>query len=140
MAEALALLDVELAWVVHSDEGLDELSPSGLSSVFEVRAGSISLLRVAPEDAGIARQALAALNGGGAAENSARIEALLSGQSGEGSAALLLNAAACAVIAGIAADLGQGAALARSALAGGHGLMALQRLREVSHAAVEVAQ
>jgi anthranilate phosphoribosyltransferase len=129
MAEALARLGTERAWLVHG-QGLDELTLAGESQVVSLEAdGSLREFTVTPEDAGLPRAPAAALKGGDPAENAVALEALLNGAPGPYRDVVLLNAAASLVVAGRAADLRQGAALAARAIDDGAALGVLTRLR-----------
>lgn len=129
MAEALARLGTERAWLVHG-QGLDELTLAGESQVVSLEAdGSFREFTVAPEDAGLPRAPASALKGGDPAQNAAALEALLKGAPGAYRDVVLLNAAAALIVAGRAADLKQGAALAAKAIDDGAALGVLTRLR-----------
>ncbi|MDD5562989.1 MAG: anthranilate phosphoribosyltransferase [Thermoanaerobaculaceae bacterium] len=121
VAGALAELGAEHAWVVHGHDGLDELSVCAPTAVIEVRDGAVaSETVVEPEALGIRRAARAELAGGGAAENAARLRAILAGEERSAAAdAVALNAAAALVVAGAAPDLAAGLAQSRASLASG---------------------
>jgi anthranilate phosphoribosyltransferase len=131
MARALAELGTRHAFVVHGDDGLDEISLSGETVVAEVVAPNISssnhqnekleikMLRVAPEDFGIARAPLSALEGGEPADNAAIIRAIFAGESGPRRGIVIINAAAAIVAGGRAANFQQGALLAAASLDSG---------------------
>ena len=132
MAEVLGALGSECVWVVHGC-GLDELTLAGETSVAEWRDGSLRQFVVTPEDAGLARAPVSAIRGGDAAGNAAALLALLRNAPGPYRDTVLLNAAACLVVAGRAADLRDGAAQARSAIEAGAALAILERLRDPAH-------
>lgn len=131
MAETLARLGTESAWLVHGD-GLDELTLSGPSQVVELRDGSIREFTVAPEDAGLTRAPISALRGGDPAENAAALVALLEGAAGPYRDCVLLNAAAALIVAGRAGDVREGAALAARSLDTGAARAVLEKLRAAS--------
>jgi anthranilate phosphoribosyltransferase len=134
MAEALRRLGTERAWLVHG-QGLDELTLAGESQVVALDAdGSISDFTVTPEDAGLPRAPASALKGGDPAENAAALEALLKGAPGPYRDVVLLNAAASLIVAGRAATLRNGAAIAARAIDEGAALGVLTRLRALSPA------
>lgn len=112
-AQALALLEADDAMVVAGDEPLDELSVSGPSSV--KRLGH-QALHVTPEDAGLARHAPEALEGGDAAYNAAALRRLLGGEPGAYRDAVLVNSAAALIIAGHVSDWREGAEEAAEAI------------------------
>lgn len=129
IAGVLALLGVERAWVASGHGGLDEISPSGPSTVFVVEDGHIAEHVVTPEDAGVARHPIEAIRGGDAAANAAALSALLDGAAGAYRDTVILNAAAAFVVAGKAATPIDGAALARRALDSGAAKAALDAAR-----------
>lgn len=121
LAGALAELGAEHAWVVHSLDGLDELSVSAPTRVVEVRAGRVTgEFSVDSRELGLwgPREGVA---GGDAAANAARLHALLAGEerSTPAAAAVALNAGAALVVAGVAATLADGVERARAALESG---------------------
>ena len=114
-AEALTMLGTEAAFVVAGEEGLDELSTAGASRVLSI--GCVSLpQRIAPEDAGLPRHPLSAIRGGDPAHNALALRRLLAGEPGAYRDAVLLNAAAALLLAGAAATLPTGVALAAEAI------------------------
>lgn len=121
VAGALAELGAERAWVVHGNDGLDELSVCAPTLVIEVRDGQVRGETVVdPEALGIRRAGHTELAGGGAAENAARLRAILAGEERSAAAdAVALNAAAALVVAGAAPDLATGLERSRSSLAAG---------------------
>jgi anthranilate phosphoribosyltransferase len=134
MAEALARLGTERAWVVHG-QGLDEIALSGETQVVELdRGGALREFTVAPEDAGLGRAPPEAVRGGEPAENARALFALLEGRPGPFRDIVLLNAAAALVVAGRAADLRAGAAIAAEAIDGGAASGVLARLRHATAA------
>ena len=121
VAGALAELGAEHAWVVHGEDGLDELSVCAPTRVIEVRAGKITgELVVDPSKLGIPRAARADLAGGDAAENAKRLSAILAGEERSPAAdAIALNAAAALVVAGVADGLPSGLEASRARMAEG---------------------
>ncbi len=129
MAEALARLGTERAWLVHG-QGLDELTLAGESQVVSLEAdGSLREFTVTPEDADLPRAPSEALRGGDPATNAAALEALLRGAPGPYRDVVLLNAAAALIVAGRAATLSEGAAIAARAIDEGTAHGVLTRLR-----------
>lgn len=129
MAETLARLGTERAWLVHG-QGLDELTLAGESHVVSLEAdGSLREFMVTPEDAGLPRAPASAIKGGDPAENAAALEALLKGAPGAYRDVVLLNSAAALIVAGRAETLREGAAIAARAIDDGAALGVLTRLR-----------
>jgi anthranilate phosphoribosyltransferase len=137
MAEALAELGSEHALVVHSDDGLDELSIAAPSTVLEVRDGSLTReWRVEPEQLGVEAHDPASLRGGDVAHNVARIESILGGsERSAATEAVALNAAAAIYVGGEAPGLGQGLERAREVL---HSGAALERLHDLARRTAEL--
>jgi anthranilate phosphoribosyltransferase len=132
VAETLARLGTERAWIVHG-QGLDELTVAGESSVTELFRGELRDFDVSPEDAGLPRSPLAAIQGGDAAENAAALIALLEGAAGPYRDTVVLNAAAALMLADRAGSLREGASLAARALDSGAALAALEALRRATN-------
>jgi anthranilate phosphoribosyltransferase len=131
MAEALARLGAEHALVVHGEVGMDEISPVGVTTVWEVNGGEVTTWTLDPADHGLDWPEVADLAGGEPADNAARIERLLAGSADEGARrALVLNAAAAIYVAGLADDFGSAAAVAERALTDGKAAAVLERLRQ----------
>jgi anthranilate phosphoribosyltransferase len=110
MAEALVLLGAERAFVVHSEDGLDEFSPCAPTRVAEVRDGEVREYTVAPADFG--REALCdedIAQPGSAREAADWLARAFEEPEGKGFGALVPNAAACLVVAGIEEDWRQAA-------------------------------
>jgi anthranilate phosphoribosyltransferase len=128
MAETLARLGTERAWLVHG-QGLDELTLAGPSQVVELAEGRFRAFEVTPEEAGLSRAPAEALRGGEPAENAAALQALLEGAPGAYRDCVLLNAAASLIVAGRSATLRDGVALAARSLDGGAALDVLRKLR-----------
>ncbi len=127
MAEALARLGRRHALVFRGDDGLDELTTTGPSQVWEVRDGRVSASRFDPADLGLPRAAPGDLRGGDAATNVAIADAVLGGAPGPAADVVALNAAAGLVAADAATDLATGLARAREVLASGAALALKER-------------
>jgi len=132
VAEALALLGCEAAWVVHGAGGLDEVSLSGPSLVAALEKGVVRRFRIAPGDAGLEEQPLEALQGGDPSYNAAALQRLLQGERGAYRDAVLLNTAAALVATGKAGGLQEGAARAASSIDSGAARAVLERLTHLS--------
>jgi anthranilate phosphoribosyltransferase len=137
VAETLAELGVEKAWVLRSDDGLDELSIAATSAVIEVSGGELRRFKVNPEEVGIKRAtSLAGLDGGSPADNAATIRSVLSGTPGPARDIVVLNAAATLVVAGIADTLGDAGVLAEAAINDGSAAGVLDQLVTMTTEAV----
>jgi anthranilate phosphoribosyltransferase len=134
LAQVLKALGAEAAWVVHGDGGLDEISPSGPTFVAELKDGAVRTFEITPADAGLEAHAFEEIRGGDAKTNAAALRAVLEGEKNAYRDAVLLNAGAALVVAGKAADIAEGAALAAESIDSGKALAALEKLVEVSNA------
>lgn len=136
VAGVLSLLGTGRALVVHGAGGIDELSPAGPNLVYDVADGHVRRTEVDPLDLGVPRCPPEALRGGTPEENALAIRAIFQGTPGPKRDAVLLNAAAALVVAGLGRDLREGLALAAEAVdsgAAGARLEALVRFsRDVS--------
>jgi anthranilate phosphoribosyltransferase len=100
LAEALSMLGLHRALVVHGLDGLDEITITGTTRVAEAREGSVRSYEVEPEEFGMARATLREISGGDASENAAIIRAILGGEMSPRRDVVLLNSAAALVAAG----------------------------------------
>lgn len=136
VAEVLRKLGSVHAWVVHGDDGMDELTTTGVTHVAELKDGDIYAFDLVPEDAGLARSDIAALKGGDAATNAAAIHALLQGEPGPYRDIVILNAAAALIIAGKVDGLAEGIEKANASIDSGGASRALDRLVAVTNEAI----
>src|SRR5580765_7322072 len=82
MAGALAQLGLERGFVVHGSDGLDEITLTGPTVAFEIRAGSVQRRMLSPEDFGVDRVEPSALKGADRETNTAIARSILAGTSG----------------------------------------------------------
>jgi anthranilate phosphoribosyltransferase len=127
LADALASLGTERAIVFRGDNGLDELVPGVPAVGVEIREGWTRPWRYTPDAE--EEVALDALRGGDAAENARTLELLLSGEAGPRREAVVLNAAAALVVAGLAETIDDGRERARDAIDSGAAAAKLDALR-----------
>jgi anthranilate phosphoribosyltransferase len=136
VAAALARLGAEHALVVHGRVGMDEISPRGITDVWEVQGGAVRTWEIDPERFRLGVADLEPLRGGEPAENAERLERILTNGNGGGDAAglaaVLLNAGAAIYVAGIAASYAEGIGRAREVVASGAARAALDRLRKAT--------
>jgi anthranilate phosphoribosyltransferase len=134
VAEALLRLGAEHALVVHGRVGMDEISPVGVTDVWEVKDGGVRRWEIDPERFRLGIKDVAELRGGEPAANAERLERILGNGSGDppGLAAVLLNAGAAIYVAGIAGSLAEGIGRAREVVASGAARAALDRLRKAT--------
>ena len=105
LAEALSMLGLHRALVVHGLDGLDEITITGPTRVAEAREGSVRTYEITPEEFGMTRASLTDISGGDAVVNAAIIRAVLSGEKSPRRDVVLLNSAAALVAAGKADHL-----------------------------------
>jgi anthranilate phosphoribosyltransferase len=131
MAEVLKDLGSEKAWLVHGDDGSDEVSICGATQVAKLEDGKITGGEIHPEDAGLPVHPLRDILGGSPEENGRAFAALLEGAPSAYRDAVLLNAACALVVADYASDLRAGVEMARDSIDSGKAkakLTALARL------------
>src|ERR1700683_1238514 len=119
LAEALSMLGLHRALVVHGLDGLDEITITGPTRVAEARVGSVRTYEVDPEEFGMKRATLADISGGDAAENAAIVREVLSGKKSPRRDVVVLNSAAALVAAGRADHLADGIPLAAQSIDSG---------------------
>ncbi|WP_397419063.1 anthranilate phosphoribosyltransferase [Phenylobacterium sp.] len=130
IAQVLAKLGSERAWVVHGD-GLDEITTAGETQVAELRDGRVRSFTISPEEAGLPRAELANLVGGTPTENATALRQVLAGETGPYRDIVCLNAAAAFLVADKVETLAEGAALAGAILDDGRAAAALDKLVEI---------
>ena len=119
LARALAELGTLRAYVVHGDDGLDEISNTGPSHISEVREGVVRSSTVRPEDFGLPRSSLQDLRGGDREENAEIVRHVLAAEAGPRRDIVLMNAAAALVVGGKAHDFKEGVTLAAQSVDSG---------------------
>lgn len=136
VAAALAGLGTDHAIVLHAAVGMDEVSPSGVTEIWEVREGNVGYWRLDPASFGFACDDLEALAGADPASNAERVERLLAGAREDvaGRCAVLLNATAAIYVAEGAISFSEAADRARLSLEGGAALAVLEKLRQAAPA------
>jgi len=128
LAEALSMLGLHRALVVHGSDGLDEITISGPTRIGEVREGRVRTYEVTPEEFKLPRASLEDISGGDAVRNAALIREVLEGKRSARRDVVVLNAAAALVAAGRADHLGEGVPLAVKAIDSGAALGKLEAL------------
>src|SRR3984893_10117860 len=119
LAEALSMLGLHRALVVHGLDGLDEITITGTTRVAEAREGSVRSYEVEPEEFGMTRATLQDISGGDAPENAAIIRAVLDGEKSPCRDVVLLNAAAALVAAGQADHIAESIPIAAQSIDSG---------------------
>jgi anthranilate phosphoribosyltransferase len=132
MAEVLSALGSEAAWLVHGEDGTDEVSISGPTHVAALKAGAVEEFTISPSDAGLAEHPFEAIIGGTPEDNAAAFRALLDGSGGAYRDAVLLNSAAALVVAGKAATLPDGVELAARSIDSGQAKKKIEALAAIT--------
>jgi anthranilate phosphoribosyltransferase len=136
MIAVLQANGAERAWVVYGHDGLDELTTTTTSSVYELRDGEVRTHIVDPQALGLPAADAAALRGGDVGANAGFASAVLEGKPGPHRDIVMLNAGAALVTAGAVDDLAAGLVMAAAAIDDGSALSALERLVAASNAEV----
>src|SRR2546423_11076954 len=128
LAEALSMLGLRRALVVHGLDGLDEITITGATRIAEALDGTVRSYEVEPEEFGMTRATLQDITGGDATENAAIIRAILSGEKSPCRDVVVLNAAAALVAAGQADHLAEAVPLAAKSIDSGAAAKKLEGL------------
>ncbi len=132
MAEALRLFGAHHAIIVHSSDGMDELSLGGDTTGWEVLDGEICPYLARPRELGLPHATPDDLRGGPPAANAAAMRSILSGAYGPLRDAVVLNSAAALVAGDLAPTLAEGVALASAAIADGRAAEKLDAMVELT--------
>ncbi|MFQ5380816.1 MAG: anthranilate phosphoribosyltransferase [Dehalococcoidia bacterium] len=127
MADAFRLRGMDRAMVVHSSDGLDEISPAAPTKLWLVADGEVSEQEISPADFGLPVHPLAAVAGGTPEENAGALKGVVDGAEGAQTDFVLMNAAAALFVAGLAPTLREGTGIARDAVASGRAREVLDR-------------
>ncbi|MGE4064815.1 MAG: anthranilate phosphoribosyltransferase [Rhodospirillaceae bacterium] len=133
LAQTLKRLGSERAWVVHGEDGLDEITTTGVTYVAELKDGNVSTFELTPEAAGLKRAKPDELKGGDVSANAAALRTLLFGRGGAYRDIVTLNAGAALVVAGKTADLKEGVAMALDGIMSGRAKKALETLVAITN-------
>lgn len=136
VAEVLGRLGAAHVMVVHSDDGLDEISLAGTTHVVEWRAGALEAFDFAPQQAGVEPASHDGLTVNSAAESLALLRSAMRGEPGDRAdrarRLVALNAGAALYVAGLAADIASGAAQAVDLLESGAAWDRLEQLASLT--------
>ena len=135
MAETLQELGSDAVWIVHGDDGTDEISISGPTQVAALKDGEITGLTVHPEDAGLPVHPFKDILGGTPQENADAFRALLDGAKNAYRDAVLLNAAAALMVADKVPDLKAGVEMAADSIDSGAAKAKVEGLARITSAA-----
>ena len=135
MAETLAALGSDRAWLVHGADGTDEISIAGPTFVAALENGKVHEFELHPEEVGLPVHPFEAILGGTPEENATAFRALLAGEAGAYRDAVLMNAAAALVVAGKASDLRDGVARAAESIDSGAAKAKIEALARATQGA-----
>ena len=135
MLEVLAATGSQRAMVVHGRDGLDELSTTGPTDVWELRDGVTRRYAVDPADHGLVAATADDLVGGDAEVNADCLRRVLDGEPGAHRDIVTLNAAAALVVAGVSDSLGDGLEAAAQSIDDGQAGQVLEQFVAVSNQA-----
>src|SRR5437879_4474788 len=134
LAQTLALLGTERAWIVHGADGLDEVTISNSTFIAEAIQGQVRTFEIGPDDFGLGRSELDHLRGGDAEGNAVIIREVVSGaRQDEARALVVVNAAAALHVGGFAESLRDAARIAASSIDTGAALAKLDQLIEATN-------
>jgi anthranilate phosphoribosyltransferase len=133
LAQALKLLGLRRALVVHGADGLDEISISGPTKIGEVRGEWVRVYEVTPEQFGLQRAPMSAIMGGDLKTNADIIWKVLEGEKSPRRDIVLMNAAAALVAAGRADSLSDAMPLAIQSIDSGSAKAKLKGLVEFTN-------
>jgi len=135
LARVLKNLGVKGAFVVHGEDGLDEISLSARTRITQLKEGRIKTYYIKPEDLGMRRVSQEAIRGGDGKENARILRSILEGEEkGAKREIVLLNSAACLVAADMAKDLKEGIEMARESIDSGRAKEKLEMLIALTNA------
>ena len=134
MAQALAGLGPERVFVVHGSDGLDEVTTTGPTTVFDVRGGTIRRYTWTPADFGVREARAEELKGGDCSVNCVIANAVMQGEAGACRDIVLVNAAAALLVAGHVAGLREGVRTAAESIDSGAAWAKVEALRQSSGA------
>ena len=132
LANVLKELGANHVMVVHSRDGLDEISIGDVTDVAELKDGEITRYTVEPEAFDLQRVAIDYIKADGPEQSVAMIRGLLGGEAGPARDIVALNAGAAIYVSGLAGSLADGVKKAQQVLDNGDGLARLEKLAALS--------
>lgn len=133
LAKVLQKLGSHHVMVVHSDDGMDEISIGDTTQVSELRDGKITNYSIAPEDFGFEKGSIQELVVDGAEQSLGIIKLVFEGHSGPARNIVALNAGAALYVAGLTDSLAAGVEKAQDVIDSGEAMYKLNQLAEVSN-------
>jgi anthranilate phosphoribosyltransferase len=133
LAQVLQRLGSRHVMVVHSRDGLDEISIGDTTDVSELKEGEVRRFAITPEELGVSRAPLDALRVEGPAQSLAMIRGVLENEPGPARDIVVLNAGAAIYVAGVTGSLAEGVRWAEAAIKSGEARNRLDRLVALTH-------
>ena len=127
-AEVLRGLGTDKAWIVHGNDGLDEISISTTTQIAELDKGAIDLFEISPEDFGLKSASIDEIRGGNPKQNAAEMRELFQGKKSAYRDIVLLNSAAALLVADEVETIENGIELAANAIDSGKVTELLEKL------------
>jgi anthranilate phosphoribosyltransferase len=139
LARALGRLGSRHVLVVHSDDGMDEISICAPTEIAELRHGDVTVYKVTPEQFGMSRAKMTDLVVDGPGQSLERIKRVLDGVSGPASDVVALNAGAAIYVAGLTETFEEGIDRARAVIGSGEARIKLDELARMTRRLVEAS-
>jgi anthranilate phosphoribosyltransferase len=131
LAGVLAHLGSVHAFVVHSEDGLDEITTTGRTKVSELRDGKVNTYFINPEELGFEKASIDNLKGGSAEENALISKRILNGENGPRRDIAIINAAAAMIAGNAAGDFRGAIEKAVDVIDSGKAIKKLEEIKEV---------
>jgi anthranilate phosphoribosyltransferase len=133
IAKVLLRLGAEDVMVVHSEEGLDEITVTGKTYIVRAKNGEIKTSRISPEEVGLQKASIDEIKGGDKKENARIILDILKGKAGSPRDTVLINASAALQVAGRAKDFKEGVEIAKESIDSGKAYKKLEELKVLTN-------
>jgi anthranilate phosphoribosyltransferase len=130
-ADALKNLDIQYAWIVNSEDGLDEISPYAKTNVVQLKNGEISEIIIDPKKLNIDTNKFEDLLGDDAKFNAGKMIDIFKGEDNDFSKAVCLNAAAGLIVAEKSSDFKDAYDSARLHILSGKTFKSLKNIQNV---------
>jgi anthranilate phosphoribosyltransferase len=132
LAQASARMGIERAFVVHGSDGLDEITTTGQTTVFQVEEGSVQKGQWSPSDFGMETSTIEELQGGDPETNAAIVRGVLAAEPGPRRNLVVSNAAAALLVAQRAPDLRSAVEMAKESIDSGAAQRKLEQLASIA--------
>jgi anthranilate phosphoribosyltransferase len=127
IATALGELGCDHVLVVHGDDGLDDISPTGPTRIWELREGSVRGTSIDPASLGLPVGTILDIESGDAQANAATARSIVGGESGPRRTAVVMNAGAALFVGGLVGSIREGVVRATAAIDSGAATATLER-------------